>query len=333
MAINTSGNLIDDAHNDIIATYFEKCRLGIFNRENTDLKDAKALKLYKRYIGKICGSNAQEYLKYSFVNMDAREVGQIAMEIIFNIFGYDHTILQEVASFFNCIMVRPSEQILDGICLEAARRDNLKDRFYIVQMPNLDNVSAIVCLVHEFTHYHCLNNDFDVNHKKYYEEILPIYCEKVAMDIIERKHIQKDITRKVENTRLESIKWHYEDRPSEVAYLKGYYQYLKMMSLVDPNAIKERRMLEEQFPWLLTSEGISKFEEYDKSESEAYGIGYLYAESLFQYSQNDKSVQERIRKILRLETTLQSTLDYYHISASNDKIYVPVEEKIKRLTH
>lgn len=332
MTINEK-NLINNTHNDIIMYYQEQCNLGIYEKENIDLNNPIAEGLYNHYIDNICSSNALEFFKNDFAPKETKEITDKTVQIICYIFGEDNFILNEIKNFFQSLIVTPTDLVMDGLCLKGNLKENTNTPYYAVKIPPLTDESVIICLVHEFIHYHCLNNNIDMNRKKYYEEILSIYGEKMALYLLEKESNTTDLTRKIENIRLGTIKWHYIDHIAEIEQIKNFYQYLCKMNSIPHSGVEEsKKEFENNYPWVKSKKGIETFELYDKIKRESYGIGYLYSENLFQKYLNDKKQLSKMQSVLKGNTYLQDLLNYYNIIADNKDIYIPVEQKIKRLT-
>ena len=209
-------SLVDNTMIELADSYDKHCKNGKYLRDNVDLSSLEAQKLYHHYIQTICSSGAKEYFSDSFIGMDSQSITTWLAKTVFLILGYDLDILKELSNFCKNIVQTDSKSITDGICLQCANPNNLQDIYYVTQVPAITNTSSIICLAHEFIHYYCMNHNFDFHKKRYYQEILSIFAEKVAAYILETQKIQPKAGIMVNSTRLESIGWHYTVRPKDV---------------------------------------------------------------------------------------------------------------------
>ena len=125
------------------------------------------------------------------------------------------------------------------------------------------------------------------------------------------KNNDESMIKKIESIRLDTIKWHYKDKVDETNKYKGQIKYL--------NDIYTKRMIEES---LL----------YENDLSLSYGLGYLYAEHLFQlFIDNPSSVSIQLQKVLYGEESLENLLGYYNISTNNKETFEIAKKKIRKI--
>jgi hypothetical protein len=85
-------------------------------------------------------------------------------------------------------------------------------------------------------------------------------------------------------------------------------------------------------PILKNAKGESILRGYYKNLADSYGIGYLFAESLYQRHLDDFHIMgEQIRKLLDHEQSLQELLNYYGINTRETKVYNAVEHRLSEL--
>lgn len=240
-------------------------------------------------------------------------------------------LLNEVNEFFSRRQISDRETIIDGCCLVYKNLEN-NTLESIIDLPNDDNLSSIITMVHEFIHFHIFKHNISLEKKFYYEEILSIYAEKVAAKFIAEMNFQKDFERKIEQTRLECIKWHYIDRIEEENMVKALYQRAKtnhVFNLMDKLFIQEA---EKNLPWLKNPEDTIAHDLYQKALAESYGFGYIYGEALSYYDSIDPmTTKNKVKETLNGRITIQNLLNYYDISMNKKTIEI-AKEKVNKMS-
>ena len=290
--------------------YVHGVNTGYYQRNNTDLISGKAERKYNEYIN----SKPYAYDKHSFKKYDDTEVISKSLQIIIFIFGNNKKILKEFEDFGKLIQLNNSDEVLSGCCemsLNAKTGEALS--VLAVDLPNLDNTSSVIGLVHEFMHYHIGINHLNYNKKYYYQEILPIFGEKIASFYMDND--DKDLTRKIENIRLDCISYHYGDE-------KNDYANLAKMMKNDKNGI---------FKNIISKTDFDNLGKYLNALSEAYGIGYLYAEALFQSYIRYPESRDKINNFLYGKCSLDDLLTDLRINAKNNQSYEYVDDRIRKL--
>ena len=233
---------------------------------------------------------------------------------------------EELIDYFTHLQCSGSDEILNGIALYIKSEDGQTIR--ITEIPNAHKTSSIITLVHEFIHFHCSKQNITFNKKMYYEEILSIYAEKLAIYYLTRLNIEPNFMRKIEETRLESIVWHYKVHPNEINFAIASYQTAKKHIY-----IPEYRLFVEQaeknLPWIRSASTTKTTLQYKENMAASYGLGYLYAESLLKkYFDSPTLTEDKIKKVLVGEESIQKLLDYFGINANNDEVYENVNQKL-----
>ncbi len=317
-----------EQENDIIMYFADEVKRGVVNPQITDLDDQNAKHQFDNYINSILKFNPQEYKASSFSVIPYQTFIKLIIYILRHIF-VNINIDNELKEFFSTISITYSDEILNGIVLTYLDENNHFQ--HLTKLPNIDTTGGIVTFIHEFIHFHLAKIDMDYNKKAFYREILSIYAEKVALHILASLNVEPNIMRKIEETRLESIVWHYKVHPNEVNLtIQNYYQ-AKQHSQI--RSFQEYiNKAEETIPWIKHPQTIEYAKQYKSNLAAGYGLGYLYAESLLQYYiANDIGAQARIGQVLKGELKLQSLLDYYNINAANEQLYDNVSLKLNAL--
>ena len=320
-------NLYEQSLMDVSLAYYNNWHNNIYMHKNVDLQDTLAKDLYQNYINTIIDVNPKEYFKSSFIKLSKKEIKNIVGEIIIYIFGNNEEIKNELNNFFNSIVENQSKSIFNSTCL-VLKEDNHK--IFKIDAPALNNISSIVTLCHEFTHYHLhIHDNAYVDKKHYYEEILSILVELITIHMLKEKEIS-DIRNKIINTRLEIIAWHYSTHLEEIDKLIQTYIKVYKISQINPLALKDRQKLEQNCSWLKNEFNYKRYTEYDKSLRESYGLGFLYAYNLLVKILEDKNNLIKIRELLNGHS-ISDLLEYYQISTSNFTTYEKVNTMVRQI--
>ena len=180
-------------------------------------------------------------------------------------------------NFANQINPRPQSklsndnEILSGINLTF--RDEVTNKIEcFVEVPSFNNTSSVVSLVHEFIHFHMAHKEIDLNKKYYYTEIFSILAEKIAANKVEELLKCQDMVKKIENTRLNGIVWHYKDRFEEMTALQKIYNQAKKGFVPPSTSIEE---MEKECPWLKGGSIKESYNIYRDNLAYSYGFGYI----------------------------------------------------------
>ena len=300
--------------------------------ENDELNSGRAQELYKNYINVVGKAKPIQFFKSNFTSLSKKEFYDLFLEIMVKIFGYSHELLYDIRNFFNSIKLHKTNEIFDAACIEI---ETTRGKEYIVEAPSSLDTSSVVCLSHEFIHYYSFIHDLYNKEKQYYNEILSIFGEKVAITVLENETSVKDtekIANKIENTRLESIFWHYYTRPAEIAYIKDLYKKISWVpTCLDPSHPKVKDDLEKTFPWLIDPMADKIFTAYNRLLADSYGIGYLFADNLLDIFMSDQKGINYIKSVFSHDKTLEQILHYFNINCANEQTYQNVNNKIKKI--
>ncbi len=298
-----------DAHYLLFShRYVESCKEGVYVPCN-DLINQQQRERYNKYINLITLKNISPFYLESFKKGNREEIFFIFIYIVVTIFGESDSISDELKVFLSGIIENGSNEVLDGVTSKLINT-NTKDILYITQIPSVTNYSAIVCLFHEFVHFHFQKNDSlcSVFHRG---EILSILGEKIASYFVDKQNVDDKFSYKIDIDRLECIKWHYTKKLNELNMLKMFSK-----ETFNPNM---KRLYEEYIKYFI-----------DLAQS--YGIGFLYAENLFQIFLDDpKEFTKNLRKVLLFEQSINDMLEHYDISTNNKKTFDNAKIKIKTL--
>lgn len=308
-------------------SYSKDIEKGKYIKDNIDIKSKRANNGYNSYIDKLIKFKPKEYFQDSFNSLTESEVIDISFSILLYIFKDEKLVAEVFSSFLDVLHISKDNSILSGGSFEITR-NGITKRF--VELPSINNTSSIVSLIHEFIHYFCGIYDIDTNRKFYYRELLSIYAEKVAIHFIEKQKLQSDIKRKIEETRLEGIVWHYTIGLEDYNTAKKLYNKIKNA----PDSHHKQQYLANlvrDMPFLVNKELDKKYVQYRKALSESYGIGYLYAENLFKIFLEQNEKNDKINGILTSKLKLQDVLDFYNINCENHLVYQPINQKLKKL--
>ena len=301
----------NDATNMLSANrYCEQLKKNEYAKFN-DLDDQKALERYNKLMTYISKKPLKIYKLNDFDDYDETFILETFTDVILNIFGYNTKIVDEIKSFILNIRHKETDDILDGYSIQMLNRitGNIE---YSIMVPSIKNLSAIVCLSHEFIHYHLQLNNMESNIFQY-GEILSIYAEKIATHIVEEKKLDLDIMKKIENVRLDGVVWHNITNKQEVRNAVKLYSNISSIN----------KYMED------VKELFYNYKKYSTALAHSYGIGYIYAENLYQMYLNDpKIATEKINKVLCGEETLESILGYYNISTNNKETFETAKMKV-----
>ena len=300
---------------DLLVTYSfaKEVRNGNKSYENEDLKDGRSLDRYNKFIKFVTARNPKNYLMNDFATANQDYVFEMAAIIINKILGDNKQLMEEFMEFMSYIKVRESEEVLNGISYKMLNDLN-GDIIYNVLLPSITNISSIVCIIHEFIHFHFQKNNMEPK-KFYYGEILTILFEKIAADFLQEWNLDQQMIHKIENVRIDSLKYHYTTQKEDIKLIKQYN------SMVELQYYEYTRRL------------YTEFKAYYDLLAQSYGIGYLYAESLFNlYKENPQEFQKKLNSILCDEMSLQEVLDFYNINTGNKQVFEDAKKKIRMVT-
>ena len=211
--------LFSRAENDLAKTFMSDVKNKRFIQKPNELNSNKSKRLYDSFIDLTINSKPKEYYQSDFTQLTKDEVIELFVFIVLNIFGNTEEINREMEHFFKRIQLSNDNEILSGVNLTF--RDEITNKIEcIVEVPSFNNTSSVVSLVHEFIHFHMAHKEIDYNKKFYYTEIFSILAEKIAANTIEKYLKSQDLVKKIENTRLEGIVWHYKDKSEEMTALQ-----------------------------------------------------------------------------------------------------------------
>ena len=287
-------------------SYTYKLKNNICISENIDLSNQKSLERYNKFVKLVISKNPKEYKINDFKSISKNETIYLFKNIIYMILGKTEFIDNLLNNFINLIFINGSDNPMDGqvIQLYDMKTNNI---VYSVRINNLETVASVVCLSHEFMHYYEMINKMDLNKKTYYDEILSIFAEKFASYVLEGQG-SSDIVNKIENNRLDVIKFHYTERPKDV---------------------EETRLFAEKF----NDENLYKFYKeykiYSKVIAESYGFGYIYGEGLFQLYLTDINFRNDFSNMLNKKISLQEILNKYSINMENKDIIELSKKKMR----
>ena len=292
-------------------TFGRELESGLYILGNPDLEDQRAKERYGRVIKRINDAEPKEYFDSDFESLDQKDVFECALSVLEAIFGPSKEMIDSFNEFKRYMDITNSNMILDGCSYKMMDETGIIK--HQVLIPSVTNTSSVVCILHEFAHYYFQKNNI-IYKKHYYTEILSILFEKIAADIMADKSGDSKFIKKIESTRLEGIRYHYITKKDE----------LKQLVRAMNNAEVEREN---------ASKLAKDYTDYSESVALSYGLGYIYAESLYNlYKEDEKAFQQKMREIFGMQTTLQSTLDYYDVNLSNKKVYEQVSDKIRNMT-
>lgn len=299
-----------------VSYYFAKeVEQGKETYHNADLEHYKAQERYNRFTNFLADDKKcrpVQYLMMDFSEDETDNIYSVAREIIKKILGNDIRIDNLFNEFLSLVVLNNSQEVLDGGVYRTGIFDKLGD--YFVLLPSNTNISAIICIVHEFIHYFLRINNLQ-SKKFYYGEILSILMEKIASAIVQNMGIDPQMIHKIENVRIDSLKYHYTEQ-------KDYLKFVSRFANRFP-------IYEQQY----SEKMCSDYRLYYQLLAQSYGIGYLYAESLFcLYQENSQQFKQTIKEMIYGEKSLQEVLDYHNINANNKDVYERAKQKIRLMT-
>ena len=318
-----------DFERDIIGTFMYDVKNGYTESVIEDLKNPKAERKYKEYIDKVISVNPRELSSRYTDEISNETFGIMADHLFQDIFSDklndEYTNLVE-----NNLCVNNSDKLMEGVSLKIVDPKDFSKVLNIMEVPDFSHVSSLVCLMHEYIHYHFQAANIDTRKKKYYDEILPIFAEKITAKMLKDQFDIDDIEQIIHESRLETIVWHYSVHPKEVKFLLDNLPRLKRRADSDITARFSLSKLYETYPCLQSIEGTKYFEMYNKQLAAAYGLGYLYSEYLFaKYLEDENLGRKMFNEVLLGEKTLEELLKFYNIYSSNRNVYEVAENRLK----
>lgn len=313
--------LYDNCEYGLIKSFDECVKSGVYVSGNIDLNSGYANSEYKKYIGAVKDINPREYFCDSFDYVDSEKVFDICLYIVCKLFNDELNIVYDFANFVSTINVSHDRSFLNGVALNIANKLDPSKTILITDIASDNLTCSPIGIVHEFVHYYCRKHKIGIERKKYYEEILSIYGELYTAEILD-KEFSFGVAKKSDDTRLETIKWHYFDHPEEINQLK---EIIRLMP-------SSRKIIAEQCPWILSEKEFKKEENYRTQLADSYGIGYLFARYLRLLSLTDEDkVQSKVSDALKGNISLGEMLGYFDIQCKNKSMYEDVKTHIKSL--
>ena len=313
----------------LIDSFAREVKKGLIDPINYDIKNNKANMKYSKYINDIAALKAKEHTYQEFKNLNYIQTLSLTREILIILFG--SKVEPIIYEYFSRLQPNSGNSILDGITLTLEDKETHQIE-RIVCVPSLTKSSTIVSLVHEFIHFYFSILNINFHKKRYYEEIFSIYAEKVACHILDSYQIDRDFARKIEETRLEAITWHYKTNLPMLDEIINKYKMSKAKSKSNIMCMFQALSLESEIPILRQPNGVMLLKQYYQNLADSYGIGYLYAESLYNIFLEDKSsILSKTQSLIAKECNINDVLSYYGINASNQKTYDIVGNRLSKL--
>ena len=297
----------DNYISDIIKTFEYDIKKGNIDPEIYDLNDKKAKKNYDNILNVIKMVNPREFKTKDFEKCDKKIMYDVFKYLVDKVYGnYGLNVFDD---FINTIHYQETNQFLNGVTSKIYNKNEHKFLGTITALPNANVTGVIATMFHEFTHFLFNSLGPVIDKKKYYGEILPIFSEKVASQHLEEIFNDKKINDKIESTRLECIKWHYVDNPKQVK---------DFIELYERSTTFYKCLLAEDNYWVTSKEDILLKKSYDENLAASYGIGYIYANMLYEMFKNDENdAKETLKKLYYKDMDLNDTLSRYNISLRN----------------
>lgn len=312
-----------------IEAFEDDIRRGVINPNIVDLSTSKQKTPYQQYINKIIRLNPKEYFTDSMPEFK-EDFFKIASYLVIQIFGQEY--FNEFRELIlNKLYVNQSKVLFDGVSIQVSDAENNYKRLEnAIEIPDFTHLSSIVCLLHEFTHYICQKHNLTFNKKMYYEEILSIYVEKRAIELLNQiLHVQP-FTSKIEETRLEGIKWHYTEHKAELDILYKTIEQLHRDAKTNMFARLNIELMKRDIPQVESLDRFKRFIQFYENRSAGYGLGYLYSESLLSHHLDDPTTaHKKLQQVLSTDISLEELLRYYNISTDNRQVYDTVDRKLE----
>ncbi len=313
----------------LLMSHAEDVKNGKLLKDNIDISGGKARNKYNQYIESIKRLNAREFKISAFPMIGTNEVLNIAGSIILYIYGPE--VIPVYEDFLKVLHSTKTDQALNGISVVTLNQITNETK-KLVEVPDMRYCSTAVTIVHEFTYFIFRKLNIDNSKKRYYDEILSIYAEKVANFLITIELGKEGplFSQRIEETRLEVIAWHYTVGVTEAEKLVREYAKCKASKNPTISVLSYISSVEKELPIVKTPEGRSLLLSYYQNKADSYGMGYLYAEYLFQKSLEDqKQATTQLKRLLNKEQTLQELLDFYNINARNYQVYDAVNQRLE----
>ena len=300
-----------------LSYYFAKeVEKGKETYHNADLEHYKAQERYNRFTKFLADDKKcrpEQYLMKDFNEDETNNIYSVALAIIKKILGNGTRIDDLFNEFISLVILNNSQEVLDGGVYRTGTFDKLDG--YVVFLPSNTNISAIVCIVHEFMHFFLRKNNLE-SCKFYYGEILSIMMEKISSAIVQNMGIDSQMINKIENVRIETLKYHYTEQKD---YLKFVSKFASRFPIYEYEYAKKM---------------CNDYRSYYQLLAQCYGIGYLYAENLYSlYQESPQKIITDVRNIIDGSKSLEDVLSYYNIGTDNKNTFEIAKNKIKLMTN
>ena len=320
----------EESENNLIKEWYDSSKKGLIYPTTLDFQSQKIVKKFNTWINKVNDLNPQEYFINSMKILGNEMVVKLSLKIIMDIFGKNEDIQQEFFNFFETVTTENLDSLLDGMRLTCYDTTNGNIAFEQTTLPNLNYASSVVAIVHEFAHYFCSKRKLEPAKKRYYNEIISIYCERYAVIFMSQFLQDPEFIKKLESTRINLIVWHQIIHPQEINTVLEEYRNLPKTGGTEVDLVKSA--VEYNFPWIKTSQGIIAMRGYKKCMADSYALGYLYASALQRMSLVDEAnVKKNMQLFFKGEKSLEELLKYYNIASDNYSIYDDSYQELKKV--
>ena len=321
--------LYSKSEKNIVQSFMNDLKTRKYIPEPVEFKSNKAKKLYDSFIDLTVSSKPKIYHQNDFIKFSYEDITNIFLYTVYNILGQSKEVNEAIKEFFESIKISNDEEIFSGVNLNIVHKETGKIK-RIIEVPSINNTSSIVSLIHEFIHMYISKKNMSIQKKYYYNEILSIYAEKVATDIIEKNIMEENnFTKKIENTRLEGISWHYKDRIDELELAQKSFNLTKNSSNPNKNFLIE---LISSYPWLIDTNLKNAYLLYYSNLAYSYGFGYIYAEALFnKYLEDNNKTSSKVKDTLNGNIKMDELFNYYKIGINQPTI-TTAKQKVKTVT-
>lgn len=319
--------------NDLIFSHGLKKRNGEIIQEPEELENYQNKKEYKKWAKKISSLRPTEYKEKDFKRLNIIDdlnsecILSYASYIIEDLLGIDA--VQYFMDFVSLIEITDDESILNGVVIS---KENIHTKETIIEKVYISNINTeahIVALVHEFMHYYEKVKKVGNPKNVCYSEILSQFAEKYAIKKITEKSSDEQFEKKIYSTRLESIKFHFIDVPTDRKKCINDYKTFKNnknISVEEKIMVKEN--LRSMFPWVLSKEGIQDMWDYRTALRDSYALGYIYSDALLEKClEDEETIKSSLRKYFDGKMSLETILSDEEIYLNNYELLEKSYEK------
>jgi len=263
--------------------------------EFSDVVGQNQCKKFYKFANKAKGVSVLNEKDIPFRNLSNQEVLNLAKDLVCStIPGYEEQI--EEAS--KKVLITTGGSYFDGVIITITdTRDNTQKS--LIEIPYMDKTISCICLGHEYVHYLINRNCKRQLINDHYQEILPMFFEKLFSQTLETSGIENDMFFKQGIIRTDSIIYHAD----QLSMIKQLECSNIILSGLKPS---ENTMIN-----------------YQKHLSYTMVISYMYANYLYnKYQEDPCKILSLINGIFNGNNNVPDLLNYINANLSNEDVLI-----------